>query len=32
MSNEELAETLTETLRKMQDESRIKQGKEPYHY
>jgi 1-acyl-sn-glycerol-3-phosphate acyltransferase len=32
MSNEELAEILTETLRKMQNESRIRQGKEPYDY
>ena len=32
MSNEELAEILTETLRRMQDESRIRQGKEPYDY
>jgi 1-acyl-sn-glycerol-3-phosphate acyltransferase len=32
MSNEELAEVLTETLRKMQNESRIRQGKKPYDY
>jgi hypothetical protein len=32
MSNEKLANVLTETLRQMQDESRIKQGKKPYDY
>jgi len=32
MSNEKLAEVLTNTLRKMQNESRIKQGKKPYDY
>lgn len=32
MSDEELAELVTVTLRRMQTESRIKQGKEPYHY
>jgi len=32
MSNEELAEILTETLRQMQNESRIRQGKKPYDY
>jgi len=32
MSNEKLAEVLTETLRRMQNESRIKQGKKPYDY
>jgi 1-acyl-sn-glycerol-3-phosphate acyltransferase len=32
MGNEKLAEVLTETLRKMQNESRIKQGKKPYDY
>jgi len=32
MGNEKLAEVLTETLRRMQNESRIKQGKEPYDY
>lgn len=32
MNNEKLAEILTETLRKMQNESRIKQGKKPYDY
>ena len=32
MSNEELAEVLTKTLRQMQNESRIKQGKKPYDY
>lgn len=32
MSDRELAELLTVTLRRMQTESRIKQGKEPYNY
>ena len=32
MSDRELAELLTDTLRRMQTESRIKQGKEPYNY
>ena len=32
MGNEKLAEVLTETLRQMQNESRIKQGKKPYDY
>jgi 1-acyl-sn-glycerol-3-phosphate acyltransferase len=32
MGNEKLAEVLTETCRKMQNKSRIKQGKEPYDY
>jgi len=32
MSNEKLAEVLTVTLRQMQNESRIKQGKKPYDY
>jgi 1-acyl-sn-glycerol-3-phosphate acyltransferase len=32
MDNEKLAEVLTETLRRMQNESRIKQGKKPYDY
>jgi len=32
MKNEKLAEVLTETLRRMQNESRIKQGKKPYDY
>ncbi|MHC4324046.1 MAG: lysophospholipid acyltransferase family protein [Planctomycetota bacterium] len=32
MGNEKLAEVLTKTLRQMQNESRIKQGKEPYDY
>ena len=32
MGNEKLAKVLTETLRKMQNESRIKQGKKPYDY
>ena len=32
MSDRELAEFLTDTLRRMQAESRIKQGKEPYNY
>jgi 1-acyl-sn-glycerol-3-phosphate acyltransferase len=32
MSNEELAEYLTHTLRQMQSECRVKQGKEPYTY
>ena len=32
MSDEELAERLTDTLRRMQNECRIKEGKEPYSY
>ena len=32
MSNEEFAESLTNTLRKMQNRCREKQGKEPYQY
>jgi len=32
MSDRELAELMTVTLRRMQTESRIKQGKEPYNY
>ncbi|MBN2593056.1 MAG: 1-acyl-sn-glycerol-3-phosphate acyltransferase [Sedimentisphaerales bacterium] len=32
MSNEKLAEVLTKTLRRMQNKSRIKQGKKPYDY
>ena len=32
MSDRELAELMTVTLRRMQTESRIKQGKEPYSY
>jgi len=32
MSDRELAELLTDTLRRMQTESRIKLGKEPYNY
>ncbi len=32
MSNEELAEYLTRTLRQMQHDCRIEQGKEPYDY
>ena len=32
MSDRELAELMTDTLRRMQTESRIKQGKEPYNY
>jgi len=32
MGNEKLAEVLTKTLCEMQNESRIKQGKEPYDY
>ncbi len=32
MNDRELAELLTDTLRRMQTESRIKQGKEPYNY
>jgi 1-acyl-sn-glycerol-3-phosphate acyltransferase len=32
MDNEKLAEVLTNTLRKMQNESRIKHGKKPYDY
>ena len=32
MGDEKLAQLLTNTLRQMQNESRIKQGKEPYKY
>ncbi len=32
MSNEQLADTLTRTLRRMQREVRLKQGKQPYDY
>ncbi len=32
MDNEKLAEVLTKTLRKMQNKSRIRQGKKPYDY
>ncbi|MHC4571794.1 MAG: lysophospholipid acyltransferase family protein [Planctomycetota bacterium] len=32
MSDRELAEVLTDTLRRMQNDCRIKQGKEPYKY
>jgi len=32
MNDRELAENLTETLRQMQTETRIKQGKKPYNY
>lgn len=32
MGDEKLAEVLTKTLRRMQNESRIKQGKKPYEY
>ena len=32
MGNEKIAKVLTETLRQMQNESRIKQGKKPYDY
>ena len=32
MGDEKLAELLTQTLRKMQTQSRIKQGKKPYNY
>lgn len=32
MDDRELAEKLTETLRRMQNECRVKQGKEPYCY
>ena len=32
MGNQKLAEVLTETLRRMQNETRIKQGKKPYDY
>jgi hypothetical protein len=32
MGDEKLAEVLTKTLRKMQNKSRIKQGKRPYDY
>jgi 1-acyl-sn-glycerol-3-phosphate acyltransferase len=32
MSNKELADYLTQTLRRMQNECRLQQGKEPYEY
>ena len=32
MNDRELAELLTDTLRRMQTESRIRHGKEPYNY
>jgi len=32
MSDKELAENLTDTLRRMQNDCRVKQGKEPYNY
>ena len=32
MSNEQLADWLTRTLRQMQHDCRLKQGKEPYDY
>jgi len=32
MSDRELAELLTDTLRRMQTETRIKRGREPYNY
>ena len=32
MSDKELAKNLTDTLRRMQTKSRVKQGKEPYNY
>ena len=32
MDDRELAEKLTDTLRRMQNDCRIKQGKEPYDY
>lgn len=32
MDDRELAENLTDTLRRLQNECRIKQGKEPYDY
>jgi 1-acyl-sn-glycerol-3-phosphate acyltransferase len=32
MNDRELAELLTDTLRRMQTESRIRHGKEPYDY
>ena len=32
MDDRELAETLTDTLRRMQNDCRVKQGKEPYNY
>lgn len=32
MSNRELAETLTDAMRRMQNDCRVKQGKEPYDY
>jgi len=32
MSNEELADHLTATLRQMQTECRLQQGKQPYDY
>jgi 1-acyl-sn-glycerol-3-phosphate acyltransferase len=32
MGNRKLAEVLTNTLRQMQNDCRVKQGKEPYSY
>jgi hypothetical protein len=32
MSDEKLAEVLTDTLRRMQNQCRLKQGKKPYDY
>jgi 1-acyl-sn-glycerol-3-phosphate acyltransferase len=32
MDDRELAERLTDTLRKMQNDCRVKQGKQPYNY
>jgi len=32
MSNEQLADTVTQTLRQMQREARLQQGKQPYDY
>ena len=32
MTNEQLADTVTQTLRQMQHEVRRKQGKQPYDY
>jgi len=32
MSNEQLADWLTRTLRQMQHDCRLKQGKQPYDY
>ena len=32
MGDDKLAQVLTDTLRRMQDACRIKQGKKPYHY